>query len=151
MPTKPKSDFNSGMIRELAEIMADTGLTEIEIDHGDDTLRLSRLTNAPVFAAPAAAAPAAAVPAAAEPAADAAPHPGTITSPMVGTVYLAPSPDADNFVSPGDHVNEGDTLMIIEAMKVMNPLTAPRGGTVKAIQVSDAQPVEFGDPLIVIE
>lgn len=164
MPSKPKSDFDSGMIRELAEIMADTGLTEIEIDRGDDTLRLSRLSNAPapVFAAPApaATAPASAAPApaaaaapaaTAEPAADAGAHPGAVNSPMVGTVYLAASPDADNFVSPGDHVNEGDTLMIIEAMKVMNPLPAPRGGTVKAILVSDAQPVEFGDPLIVIE
>jgi acetyl-CoA carboxylase biotin carboxyl carrier protein len=101
---------------------------------------------------PAAAAPATEAPEAAPSAAESmAEHPGTVTSPMVGTVYLAPSPGAEKFVSVGDQVKEGDTLMIIEAMKVMNPLPAPHSGTVKAILVSDAQPVEFGDPLVVIE
>lgn len=160
---RQKSDFDSGLIRELAEIMADTGLTEIELNQGESNLRLSRLSPvaasapAPMPMPVAHVAPAAAPPAAG-PAAEAAPaaapagdHPGTVTSPMVGTVYLSPQPDADSFVSVGDRVNEGDTLMIIEAMKVMNPLPAPRAGTVKAVLVSDAQPVEFGDALIIIE
>ncbi|MDH5412360.1 MAG: acetyl-CoA carboxylase biotin carboxyl carrier protein [Alphaproteobacteria bacterium] len=159
MPTKKTADFNSKLIGEIAEIMSDSGLTEVEITQGDSTLRLSKQTNVVTTAAPAmmqaapAAAPtaAAAAPAAAAPAAPAADHPGTVSSPMVGTVYLAPSPGAPNFVSAGSQVNEGDTMMIIEAMKVMNPITAPRGGKVKAIIVSDAQPVEFGDPLIIIE
>lgn len=159
---RQKSDFDSDLIRELAEIMADTGLTELELHQGDSNLRLSRITPAaapammaaPVAAPAQVASPAAAPAAPAEAPAAAAPageHPGTISSPMVGTVYLSPQPDADPFVSAGDRVNEGDTLMIIEAMKVMNPLPAPRAGTVKAILVSDAQPVEFGDPLIIIE
>jgi len=158
---KQKSDFDSEQIRELAEIMAETGLTELELNRGESTLRLSRVGPAPAGAAAAAplppAAPASPAAAPAEPqaaptaAAPAAEHPGTVTSPMVGTAYLAPQPDADPFVQPGDRVNEGDTLMIIEAMKVMNPLPAPHAGTVKAVLVGDAQPVEFGDPLIIIE
>ncbi len=163
MPTR-KTDFDSKLIGQIAEIMAETGLTEVELRQGDSTLRLSKtavMTAAPSVvaaapaAAPVAAAPAPAAPApAAEPAATAespAEHPGTVTSPMVGTVYLAPQPDADPFVSAGDRVGEGDTLMIIEAMKVMNPIPSPRAGTVKAILVSDSQPVEFGDPLIIVE
>lgn len=161
MAPKQKSGFDSALIRRLAEIMAESGLTEIELNEGDSSLRLSRLTGAaaPVVVSAAAPAAAAATPAAApaEAAAGAAApeaaaaHPGAVTSPMVGTVYLAPQPDADPFVSVGDLVSEGDTLMIIEAMKVMNPLPSPRAGTVKAVLVSDTQPVEFGDPLIVIE
>ncbi len=161
MPTR-KTDFDSKLIGQIAEIMAETGLTEVELRQGDSTLRLSKATAmtavptavaaapaaAPMPAAPAAPAPAAEQPAAAESLAE---HPGTVTSPMVGTVYLAPQPDADSFVNVGDRVGEGDTLMIIEAMKVMNPLPSPRAGTVKAILVSDSQPVEFGDPLIIIE
>ena len=161
MPTKKTAEFNSKLIGEIAQIMSDTGLTEVELTQGGSTLRLSKQTHvmaaaAPAMAqaapAPAAAAPAPAAAATPAPAAEsAAEHPGTLTSPMVGTVYLSPSPGADHFVSPGDQVKEGDTLMIIEAMKVMNPIPAQRGGTVKAIIVSDAQPVEFGDPLIIIE
>ncbi len=161
MPTR-KTDFDSKLIGQIAEIMAETGLTEVELRQGDSTLRLSKAAAmtavptavaaapaaAPMPAAPAAPAPAAEQPAAAESLAE---HPGTVTSPMVGTVYLAPQPDADSFVNVGDRVGEGDTLMIIEAMKVMNPLPSPRAGTVKAILVSDSQPVEFGDPLIIIE
>ena len=162
MPTR-KKDFDSKLIGEIAEIMAETGLTEVELRQGDTTLRLSKNTGAAAAPAMVAAAPvaapapaAAATPpaeataeeAAAESAAD---HPGTVTSPMVGTVYLAPQPDADLFVGVGDHVGEGDTLMIIEAMKVMNPIPSPHAGTVKTILVSDSQPVEFGDPLMIIE
>lgn len=161
MPAR-KTDFDSKLIGEIAGIMAETGLTEVELKQGDSTLRLSKVAG--VVAAPAvvAAAPpaGAAVAATAQSAAEApaapaaaspAEHPGAVNSPMVGTVYLAPQPGADPFVGVGDRINEGDTLMIIEAMKVMNPLPSPRAGTVKAILVSDAQPVEFGDPLIIIE
>jgi len=161
MPSKAKSDFTSDMIRDLAEIMADTGLTELELSQGESALRLSRLTGAPapVYAAAPVAAPtpapaaAAAAPAATPVAAapDAASHPGTVTSPMVGTIYMSPQPDAPPFVTVGNRVAEGQTLLIIEAMKVMNPIPAPRGGTIKAILVSDAQPVEFGAPLVIIE
>lgn len=164
MPIKKTADFDAKFIGEIAQIMADTGLTEVELIQGESTMRLSKQVTmvaapAPVAAAPVAAAqapasaPAAAeaTPAAAPAAASMADHPGVLSSPMVGTVYLAPSPGAAAFVSVGAQVKEGDTLMIIEAMKVMNPIPATRGGTVKAILVSDAQPVEFGDPLIVIE
>ena len=161
MPTKKSADFNAELIGEIARIMAETGLTEVELSEGESTLRLSKQVTMVAAPAPVAAAPVAAAPAApAAPADESAPaapsqnmanHPGAVNSPMVGTVYLAPSPGAADFVSVGAQVKEGETMMIIEAMKVMNPIPAPRGGTVKAILVSDAQPVEFGDPLIVIE
>ena len=142
--TKLKVD--SDLIRELAAILDETGLTEIEVSDNGQGLRVSRAgTAAPavtVAAAPAAAADAAPLPAAVD--ADA------VTSPMVGTVYLAPQPGDPPFVQPGDTVTQGQTLVIIEAMKVMNPIQAPRAGTVKAIMVDDAQPVEFGDPLVVL-
>ena len=142
--TKLKVD--SDLIRELAAILDETGLTEIEVSDNGQGLRVSRAgTAAPavtVAAAPAAAADAAPLPAAVD--ADA------VTSPMVGTVYLAPQPGDPPFVQPGDTVAQGQTLVIIEAMKVMNPIQAPRAGTVKAIMVDDAQPVEFGDPLVVL-
>ncbi|MDH3229897.1 MAG: acetyl-CoA carboxylase biotin carboxyl carrier protein [Alphaproteobacteria bacterium] len=158
MPTR-KKDFDSKLIGEIAEIMAETGLTEVELRQGDTRLRLSKTTGVAAVPAVAATAPVAAaapavaaVPAAESPAAESpADHPGTVASPMVGTVYLAPQPDADFFVGVGDRVGEGDTLMIIEAMKVMNPIPSPHAGIVKAILVSDSQPVEFGDPLIIIE
>ena len=137
---------DSDLIRELAAILDETGLTEIEVSDNGQGLRVSRAgTAAPavtVAAAPAAAADAAPLPAAVD--ADA------VTSPMVGTVYLAPQPGDPPFVQPGDTVTQGQTLVIIEAMKVMNPIQALRAGTVKAIMVDDAQPVEFGDPLVVL-
>lgn len=154
MPTKKAADYDSKLIGEIARIMSDTGLTEVELTRGDCSLRLSKQMNVVTAVAPAVAqaAPVAAAAAAEAPAAEnMADHPGAVASPMVGTVYLAPSPGADIFVSTGSRVKEGDTLMIIEAMKVMNPIPAPRGGTIKAILVSDGQPVEFGDPLIIIE
>lgn len=141
-----KLKIDSDLIRELAAILDETGLTEIEVSDNGQGLRVSRAgTAAPavtVAAAPAAAADAAPLPAAVD--ADA------VTSPMVGTVYLAPQPGDPPFVQPGDTVAQGQTLVIIEAMKVMNPIQAPRAGTVKAIMVDDAQPVEFGDPLVVL-
>lgn len=139
------------LVRELAELLAETGLSEIEVEDGDRKIRVARqLTAAPVqqYAAPAlAAAPVAAVPApAAAPAVDA----NAVKSPMVGTCYLAGEPGVPNFVSVGQAVKAGDTLLIIEAMKVMNPIVAPNAGTVTAILVENAQPVEFDQPLVVI-
>ncbi|MEY4473293.1 MAG: acetyl-CoA carboxylase biotin carboxyl carrier protein [Pseudomonadota bacterium] len=148
-------NIDTALVRELAEMLAETGLTEIEVEDGDRKIKVSRGGGiAPVIHhAPApAAAPQAAPAAAAAPAAPVAPatDPNAVKSPMVGTVYMAPEPGAANFVSIGQAVKEGDTLLIIEAMKVMNPITAPRGGTVTAILVDNAQPVEFDQPLVVI-
>lgn len=148
-------NIDTALVRELAEMLADTGLTEIEVEDGDRKIKVSRgSTVAPVIhhaPAPAPAAPAAPA-AAAAPAAPVAPaaDPNAVKSPMVGTVYMAPEPGAANFVSIGQAVKEGDTLLIIEAMKVMNPIAAPRSGTVTAILVDNAQPVEFDQPLVVI-
>ncbi|UIP08223.1 acetyl-CoA carboxylase biotin carboxyl carrier protein [Erythrobacter sp. SDW2] len=146
-------NVDTKLVRELAELLAETGLTEIEVEDGDRKVRVSRgggvaVAAAPMMAAPAAPTPAAAAPAPAEPAAPT--HADALKSPMVGTCYLAAEPGAPNFVSVGSSVKEGDTLLIIEAMKVMNPITANKAGTVKAILVENAQPVEFDQPLVVI-
>ena len=154
-----KLDIDGKIIRELAEIMNDTGLGEIEVENGDHRLRVSKgstgvtTTIAAAPAAPVAAAPA---PVAAAPAAEAAPsdasnHPGAIKSPMVGTAYLAPEPGAANFISVGDSVAQGQTVLIVEAMKTMNPIAAPKGGKVVDILVANEEPVEFGQPLVIIE
>jgi acetyl-CoA carboxylase biotin carboxyl carrier protein len=148
-----KSGIDAGAVRELAGLLTETGLTEIEIEHNGARIRVSRqATGAVMHAAPVAhAAPAAAAPAeAAAPAAPKGPHPGAVPSPMVGTVYVAPEPGKPPFVKVGDSVKEGDTLLIVEAMKTMNPIAAPRSGKVIEICVSDAQPVEFGQTLLVI-
>jgi acetyl-CoA carboxylase biotin carboxyl carrier protein len=150
-------------IRALAELLRETDLTEIEVEreYGEDDelkVRLSRATlaapapaAAPAAPAPAPAAPAPAPqPAAPAPAAD-EDHPGTVTSPMVGTVYLASEPGSAPFVQVGDTVSEGQTLVIIEAMKTMNQIPAPRAGKVVKILVANAEPVEFGAPLMIIE
>ena len=144
---------DTGLVRELADMLEETGLSEIEVEDGDRRIRVARATLA--AAAPAAiAAPVQLPPAptapAGDPRNDAAPIEGTIPSPMVGTAYLSPEPDAGPFVKPGDRVAEGDTLLIVEAMKVMNPITAPRAGTVGQVLVDNAQPVEFGQPLLVL-
>ena len=146
------------LIRDLAGILNDTNLSEIEVELGDLKVRVSRQAPAvqafaappPAYPAPApaAGAPATVAPAAA-PAAD--PAKNAVSSPMVGTAYLAPSPDAKPFIEIGQSVKEGQTLLIIEAMKTMNQIPAPRAGTVTAILIEDAQPVEFGMPLVVIE
>lgn len=160
-PTAKKQsgmNVDTAMVRELAEMLSETGLTEIEVEDGDRKVRVSRGTvaaaaappaMAPVAAAPPAAAPAATAPAstADEPAQDRA---DAVKSPMVGTVYMAPEPGADDFIKVGDQVKAGDTLLIVEAMKVMNPITAPSAGTVKEILVANAQPVEFDQPLVVV-
>ncbi|PWJ79490.1 biotin carboxyl carrier protein [Pseudaminobacter salicylatoxidans] len=153
-----KTGVDQQLIRDLADILNDTNLSEIEVELGDLKLRVSR--HAPVVhaavAAPApvalpAAAPASvAAPAAAAPAqADLSKN--AVPSPMVGTAYLAPAPDAAPFIEVGQTVKEGQTLLIIEAMKTMNQIPSPRSGTVKAILIEDAQPVEYGMPLVVIE
>ncbi len=152
--TTKKTGVDQQLIRDLAGILNDTNLTEIEVELGDLKLRVSRhaptvhavAAPAPVIAAaPVAAAAAPAAPSATEAAKNAVP------SPMVGTAYLAPSPDAKQFVEIGQKVKEGQTLLIIEAMKTMNQIPSPRAGTVTAILVEDAQPVEYGMPLVVIE
>lgn len=142
------------LVRELADLLDATNLTEIEVEDGDRKIRVVRKpqSGAPLAYAPApvAAAPAAAAPAAAE--ASAAPgNANAVKSPMVGTVYLAAEPGAAPFVRTGDQVKAGDTLLIVEAMKVMNPILAPASGTVKAILVENSQPVEYDQPLIVVE
>ncbi len=145
------------LVRQLAELLNDTGLTEIEVEEDDRKIRVARTVQAAAYAPVAAPAPAPAPVAAAAPVAApvAAPapadHPGAVKSPMVGTAYLAPSPEAAAFVNIGDVVKEGDTILIIEAMKVMNPITAPRGGKVTQVLVANGQPVEFDQPLAVIE
>lgn len=154
--TTKKTGVDQQLIRDLAGILNDTNLTEIEVELGDLKLRVSR--HAPAVHAVAAPAPivAAAAPQVAATATPAAPTAAeaaknAVPSPMVGTAYLAPSPDAKPFVEIGQKVKEGQTLLIIEAMKTMNQIPSPRAGTVTAILVEDAQPVEYGMPLVVIE
>ncbi len=138
------------LVRQLAELLNETGLTEIEVEDDDRKIRVARTLQA---ASVAVAAPAPVAAPAAAPVAPAAPadHPGALKSPMVGTVYLAASPEAAPFASVGDTVKEGDTIVIIEAMKVMNPITATKGGKVTQVLVSNGQPVEYDQPLVVIE
>lgn len=144
--------LEAAWIRELAGILTETGLTEIEIEKDDIRLRVSRQGGVAAYAAPAAAPAApAATPAPAQPAASGAVHPGAVRSPMVGTAYLAASPGAEPFIREGAQVTEGQTVLIVEAMKTMNPITAPRTGRVTRVLVTDAQPVEFDEPLLIIE
>ncbi|MDO6963051.1 acetyl-CoA carboxylase biotin carboxyl carrier protein [Rhizobium alvei] len=159
-----KSGIDQALIRDLANILKDTDLTEIEVEQDDLRIRVSRNSQpvfaqasypayAPPMAAMPAAAPAVAAPAAAaaEPAKAAAPAGFTLASPMVGTCYHAPAPGSAPFVEVGSTVKEGQTVLIIEAMKTMNQIPAPRSGKIAAILVSDAAPVEFGEPLLIIE
>lgn len=141
------------LIRELAELLNQTGLTEIEIEKSGLKVRVARMVQTTAFAPPPVA-PAVPQRQADTPAVtpeDASGHPGAVTSPMVGTAYRAPEPGAQNFVEVGTRVSEGQTLMIIEAMKTMNHIPAPRAGTVTQILVENNQPVEYGEPLVVIE
>lgn len=146
-------------IKTLIELLEASDLAEIEVKEGDDAVRISRPSAMPVAAAPVAvAAPAAAPAPTAAPAAEASTHNEstanagvTISSPMVGTFYMAPSPEAPPFVEVGQHVNRGDTVCIIEAMKMFNQIEAEKSGTIKAILVESGQPVEFGQDLFVIE
>jgi len=143
---KATPDIDAAAIRELAELLNETGLTEIEIEQGGARLRVARQVSGQIVTTAAAAPPALA----AEVSATKGPAPGAVPSPMVGTVYVAPEPGKPPFVKVGDKVQEGDTLLIVEAMKTMNPILAPRGGTVTEICVHDAEPVEFGQTLLVI-
>lgn len=143
------------LIRQLANLLNETGLSEIEIERSGLKVRVARTLTVSAALPMAGAAPAAAAnpSAAAAPAAasDPAKHPGAVKSPMVGTAYRAPEPGAAPFIEIGTRVNQGDPLLIIEAMKTMNQIPSPRSGTVTAILFEDAQPVEYGEPLVVIE
>ena len=148
-----KFELDEKALRLIAKILEESGLTEIEVESNDQVIRVAKHP-APVTqiaSAPAPAAAPVAVPAAAPAAGGGEAPKDAVTSPMVGTVYLAPEPSAANFVAVGDSVKEGQTLLIIEAMKVMNPLASPKSGKVTQILIEDGQPVEFGEPLIVIE
>jgi len=145
------------LVRQLAELLNQNELTEIEVEDGERRIVVKRQVHvaaAPVAAPPAPPSPASAAPAAfaaaGAPVAPAA-HPGAVKSPMVGTVFLSGEPGSRPFIAPGDTVKEGDTLLIVEAMKVMNQIQAPRAGTVSAVLVVDAQPVEYDQPLVIIE
>lgn len=142
------------LIRELAQLLTETGLSEIEIDRGGVRIRVARGA-APQMAFAAAPAVASAAPPAVQPTAaaesDLSKHPGCVHSPMVGTAYLAPEPGSPSFVDVGTRVSQGQTLLIIEAMKTMNHIPAPKAGTVTRILVGNSQPVEFGEPLVIIE
>jgi len=139
-----KSGIDADAVRELSALLKETGLSEIEIEHNGARIRVSSVSAAAPATAPAAApAPAAGHSVAA--------NPGAVTSPMVGTVYTASEPGKPPLVKVGSHVKEGDTLLIVEAMKTMNQIPAPRSGTVVQILIEDGQPVEFGEPLMIIE
>jgi acetyl-CoA carboxylase biotin carboxyl carrier protein len=151
--------IDSKAIKKLADLLDETGLNEIEVADGDQKIRVNKgtIVSGNVGAAPVAPISMSSdptVPQAANtemPDAITGDHPGAVTSPMVGTAYAAPEPDAPNFVKKGDNVSEGDTLLIVEAMKVMNPIKAHKGGTVTQVLFDNGQPVEFGDVLLVIE
>jgi acetyl-CoA carboxylase biotin carboxyl carrier protein len=151
-PKAPADPIDARLVRRLAAILNDTGLTEIEVERGDLRIKVAR--NGPVAALPtvyAAPAVASATPALAAARSVEAGHEGdVVNSPMVGTVYLQPEPGAPPFVRVGDSVAEGQTLLLVEAMKTMNPIPAPRAGRVLEMLVADGQPVEFGEPLAVI-
>jgi acetyl-CoA carboxylase biotin carboxyl carrier protein len=160
--SKDREALDKGLIRDLAQLLNETGLTEIEIEKDDLKVRVARhaapsaafAVGMPATAAPVAApapAPASSAPAAAPSNSDPANHPGCVKSPMVGTAYRAPEPGAPNFIELGTRVTQGQTLLIIEAMKTMNHIPAPRSGVVKEILIENGQPVEFGEPLVIIE
>ncbi|MEX0349116.1 MAG: acetyl-CoA carboxylase biotin carboxyl carrier protein [Paracoccaceae bacterium] len=166
--TENKHEADVAFIKALAELLRDNDLTELQVkrEYGEEdslNVRVSRMGPATAAAAPVqvavptaapaapAAAPAAAAPEAPATAEDPASHPGAVTSPMVGTVYMQAEPGAPAFVSVGSTVSEGDTLLIVEAMKTMNQISAPKAGTVKRILVEDGAAVEFGTPLVIIE
>lgn len=155
-----KPSVDKDLIRELADLLEETGLSEIEIEQEGLRLKVSRqgatavhnhVSPAPApepAPAPAATAPEPEAPAEEE---DFSNHPGVVTSPMVGTVYIAPEPGAAPYIKVGDHVAEGQTLLIVEAMKTLNPIPAPRPGRVAQILIKDSEPVEFGEPLVVLD
>lgn len=150
--------IDPAFVRELATLVTESGLSEIEVEKGDLRIRVARqlvaapvAAAAPVSVAVPAAAPPSVVAASPPPAADPGDHPGALRSPMVGTAYRRPSPDAKAFVEVGSSVKVGDRLLLVEAMKTFNDIVAPRAGTVTAILIDDGQPVEYGEPLMIIE
>ena len=163
LDNEPATEIDTTLVRQLADILNDTSLTEIEVERGELRIRVAReIVAAPTvqyaaapqaaFApAPPAAAPAAPLSMPSDPATIVAKSGETVKSPMVGTVYLQASPEAPPFAKVGDKVKKGQTLLIVEAMKTMNPIQAPRDGVVQEILVGDAQPVEFGEALVVLE
>jgi acetyl-CoA carboxylase biotin carboxyl carrier protein len=142
-----KFDVDPALVRKLGKLLDDTGLTEIEYSEEGRTIRVAR-TPAAVASPPAATAPVVDIEVRAEPA---GPNPDAVTAPMVGVVYLSPDPGAPAFVKVGDTVNEGQTLLLIEAMKTFNPVRAPRAGRIARILVADKTPVEFGEELVILE
>ena len=163
LDNEPSVEIDTTLVRQLADILNDTSLTEIEVERGELRIRVAReITAAPVMqyasapayapqAAPTPAAPAAPLSMPSDPATIVARSGETVKSPMVGTVYLQASPEAPPFAKAGDKVKKGQTLLIVEAMKTMNPIQAPRDGVVVEVLVGDAQPVEFGEPLVLLE
>jgi acetyl-CoA carboxylase biotin carboxyl carrier protein len=151
--SEKKNGIDKGLIRDLANILNDTDLTEIEVEQDDMRIRVSRASTTQYVQAPIAAAPLAAAPVAAAPVAAPAPadNKNAVTAPMVGTAYLSPAPGAKAFIEVGATVKEGQTLLIIEAMKTMNQIPAPRPGKVTEILISDSSPVEYGQPLVIVE
>ena len=144
------SPFDPELVRELANLLAETDLTEIEVEKGDLRIRVARNVTAAPPPTPIAVSAPAASPALGAAEADAS-HPGAVLSPMVGTAFRKPSPDSRAFVEVGSRVQAGDKLLLVEAMKTFNDIVAPRSGTVTAIFIEDGQPVEYGEPLLVIE
>lgn len=153
--TQKDSSIDQSLIRELAKLLDETHLTEIEIERAGLRIRVARgggmthVASSPVIAVAPHAPAVSTAPTASS--GDLAKHPGVVTSPMVGTAYMGAAPGAKPFIEIGARVSTGDTLLIIEAMKTMNQIPAPRSGTVTKILVEDAQPVEFGEPLVIIE
>ena len=153
--SKTSSSSEANFIKELANILSDADLAELEYETDKVAIRLSRVSSVSPVATAQPPTAAAIVPAAIEPALEVpinpADNPGAIMSPMVGTVYTSPEPDAPAFIVEGDSVNSGQTLLIVEAMKVMNPITAPKAGKVAKVFVRNAQPIEFGEVLVIVE
>jgi acetyl-CoA carboxylase biotin carboxyl carrier protein len=148
---KPKSAIDHDLIRELAKLLDETGLTEIEFERNGERVRVARRAKRAAVPATAASLPAAARSAADDGPTDHTGHPGLVTSPMVGIAYLGPEPGARAYVEIGSRVRAGETILIVEAMKTMNQIPAPRAGTVTQILIEDGQPVEFGEPLMIVE
>jgi acetyl-CoA carboxylase biotin carboxyl carrier protein len=148
---KPRPAIDHDLIRELAKLLEETGLTEIEFERNGERVRVARRAKRAAAPATVASAPPASRSAAVDGPADHAGNPGLVTSPMVGTAYLGPEPGARAYVEIGSRVRAGETLLIVEAMKTMNQIPAPRAGTVTQILIEDGHPVEFGEPLMIVE
>jgi len=150
----PNFDIDGELVRKLAALLEETGLTEIEYASGDQRVRVARggiVTSVPGIPAHSVADTETTSPAASTAEAGEAAHPGAVTAPMVGVAYLAPEPGAEHFIKLGDTVSEGQTLLLIEAMKTFNPIRAPQAGIVRQILIADSSPVEYGEALVILE